>query len=60
MQCGQVAEVELTRHLAVKCALKDFIEQTGADELMISSQAFDHAARLGLYQITEELRAALG
>ena len=40
----------------VKCALQVFIEQTGADELMITSQIFDHAARLRSYEITAELR----
>ena len=41
----------------VKNGLKAFIEQTGADELMITSQIFDHAARLRSYEITAELRA---
>jgi len=44
----------------VKRALQDFIGQTGADELMITSQIFDHAARLRSYEITAELRAELG
>ncbi|MDF3035438.1 MAG: class flavin-dependent oxidoreductase, partial [Paucimonas sp.] len=33
-----------------------FIEQTGADELMITSQIFDHAARLRSYEITAAVR----
>jgi luciferase family oxidoreductase group 1 len=37
-------------------ALNAFIEQTGADELMITSQIFDHAARLRSYEITASLR----
>jgi len=41
----------------VKDKLKAFIEQTGADELMITSQIFDHSARLRSYEITAELRA---
>jgi luciferase family oxidoreductase group 1 len=41
-------------------ALKTFIEQTAADELMITSQIFDHSARLRSYEITAEIRAALG
>jgi len=41
----------------VNSGLKAFIEQTGADELMITSQIFDHAARLRSYEITAELRA---
>ena len=40
----------------VKNGLKAFIEQTGADELMITSQIFDHTARLRSYEITAELR----
>jgi len=39
--------------------LKDFIEHTGADELMITSQIFDHSARLRSYEITEDLRDTL-
>jgi luciferase family oxidoreductase group 1 len=45
---------------SVKHKLKDFIEQTGADELMITSQIFDHAARLRSYAITADLREELG
>jgi len=44
----------------VKRILKNFIEQTGADELMITSQIFDHSARLRSYEITAELHEALG
>lgn len=40
----------------IKPVLQDFIEQTGADELMITSQIFDHSARLRSYGITAELR----
>jgi luciferase family oxidoreductase group 1 len=36
--------------------LKDFIKQTEADELMITSQIFDHSGRLRSYEITQELR----
>jgi len=38
--------------------LHAFIERTGADELMITSQIFDHAARLRSYEITAEIRNA--
>lgn len=44
----------------VKRLLKAFIEQTGADELMITSQIFDHNARLRSYEITAELHEELG
>ena len=43
----------------VRASLKAFIEHTGADELMITSQIFDHAARLRSYEITANLRTAL-
>lgn len=36
----------------VAAQLKSFVERTGADELMITSQVFDHAARLRSYEIT--------
>jgi len=44
----------------VKLKLEAFIEQTGADELMITSQIFDHSARLRSYEIVANLHAALG
>jgi len=36
--------------------LNDFIARTGADELMITSQIHDHAARLHSYEIAAEVR----
>jgi luciferase family oxidoreductase group 1 len=36
----------------VEGQLRAFIARTGADELMITSQVFDHAARLRAYEIT--------
>jgi alkanesulfonate monooxygenase SsuD/methylene tetrahydromethanopterin reductase-like flavin-dependent oxidoreductase (luciferase family) len=39
----------------VAAQLEAFIAHTGADELMITSQIFDHAARLRSYEITAEL-----
>jgi luciferase family oxidoreductase group 1 len=38
--------------------LKAFVERTGADELMITSQIFDHAARLRSYEIAAEIQRA--
>jgi luciferase family oxidoreductase group 1 len=35
--------------------LKAFIDRTGADELMVTSQIFDHAARLRSYEITADI-----
>ena len=43
----------------VKHSLQDFIEQTGADELIIASLIFDHDARLRSYQITAEVHKAM-
>jgi luciferase family oxidoreductase group 1 len=39
--------------------LQEFIARTGADELMITSQIFDHAQRLRSFEITAEARQAL-
>jgi len=39
----------------VRAALAAFIERTGADELIIASQIFDHAARLRSYEIVAQL-----
>ena len=44
----------------VRRALDDFIARTGADELMITSQIFDHAARLRSYEITAAVRDGAG
>ena len=46
-------------HDTVKRSLKDFIEQTGADELMITSMIFDHKARLRSYEIAAEIHKAM-
>jgi luciferase family oxidoreductase group 1 len=42
----------------VAAQLQAFVARTGADELMIASQIFDHAARLRSYQIAAEVWAA--
>jgi len=44
----------------VRGALAAFIQRTKADELMITSQMFDHAARLRSYEIAAEVRKTLG
>jgi luciferase family oxidoreductase group 1 len=36
----------------VRSGLESFISRTGADELIVTSQIFDHAARLKSYEIT--------
>jgi alkanesulfonate monooxygenase SsuD/methylene tetrahydromethanopterin reductase-like flavin-dependent oxidoreductase (luciferase family) len=40
----------------VRQALHAFVERTGADELMITSQIFDHQARLRSYEIAAAAR----
>jgi luciferase family oxidoreductase group 1 len=42
----------------VAAQLRAFIARTGADELMITSQVFEHAARLRSYEITAAIQAA--
>src|SRR4051812_35612642 len=41
----------------VKAAIEAFVERTGADELMITSQIYDHQARLRSYEIVSEAMA---
>ena len=43
----------------VRKALQDFIARTQADELMITAQIYDHAARLRSYEIAAELRRSI-
>lgn len=38
----------------VRAGLKAFVERTGADELMVTAQIFDHAARLRSFELTSE------
>ena len=45
---------------SVKAGLKTFIERTGADELMVTAQVFDHTARVRSFEITAAAHAALG
>jgi len=40
----------------VESALKQFIDRTGIDELMVSSAIYDHAARLRSYELLAKLR----
>ncbi len=40
----------------VAAALQAFVERTGADELMIACQMFDHGARLRSYEIAARVR----
>lgn len=54
LSCSAVGSSE-----SVARDMQAFITRTGADELMITSQIFDHAARLRSYEITAEVRRAL-
>jgi len=51
MSCAAIGTPDTVRQ-----SLQAFVEQTGADELMITSMIFDHAARLRSYEITAEIR----
>ncbi|MGH9140691.1 MAG: alkane 1-monooxygenase, partial [Vicinamibacterales bacterium] len=42
----------------VRRGVESFVARTGADELIITSQIFDHAARLRSYEITAAIRDA--
>ena len=44
----------------VKQGLADFQQRTGADELIVTAQIYDHAARLRSFEITAEVNAELG
>jgi luciferase family oxidoreductase group 1 len=50
LSCSAIGAPTTVRH-----ALEAFVARTGADELMITSQIFDHKARLRSYEITSGL-----
>ncbi|RZL64136.1 MAG: LLM class flavin-dependent oxidoreductase [Variovorax sp.] len=52
LSCSAVGAVD-----TVRAGMQAFIERTGADELMVTSQVFDHAARLRSYELLAGLRA---
>ena len=54
LSCAAIGSPETVRE-----ELADFVTRTGADELMITSQIFDHAARLRSYEITAEVQQVL-
>ncbi len=54
LSCSVVGSPETVRR-----GLAAFIAETGADEIMITAQIFDHAARLRSFEITAEIHAAL-
>ena len=55
LSCSAVGSPE-----SVQRGLAKFIAATGADELMVTSQIYDHAARLRSYEITAEIRDRMG
>jgi luciferase family oxidoreductase group 1 len=55
LTCSAVGSPETVRR-----ALAAFLERTHADELMITAQIFDHAARLRSYEIAADVRNSLG
>ena len=66
--CSPVEKAGLDRALAcsivggpdtVREGLRDFIARTRADELMVTAQIFDHAARLRSFDLTAAARDAL-
>jgi luciferase family oxidoreductase group 1 len=44
---------------AVRTAIRAFLARTGADELMLTSQVFEHSARLRSYEIAAEVGASV-
>lgn len=49
LSCASIGTPEM-----VRANLRDFVKQTGADELMITSQIFDHSARLRSFEIAAQ------
>jgi luciferase family oxidoreductase group 1 len=54
LSCATIGSPETVRR-----GLQAFIARTGADELMIACQIFDHAARLHSYEIAAQVRDTL-
>ena len=54
LSCAIVGAPETVRR-----GLAEFIAETGADELMVTAQIFDHAARVKSFEITAAAHAAL-
>jgi alkanesulfonate monooxygenase SsuD/methylene tetrahydromethanopterin reductase-like flavin-dependent oxidoreductase (luciferase family) len=44
----------------VRRRLEEIIAETGPDELMITGQIYDHAARLRSFEIAAEVRGEIG
>jgi luciferase family oxidoreductase group 1 len=54
LSCSAIGPPEV-----VSAALRDFLQRTGADELIIASMIFDHAARLRSYELAARVMADL-
>ena len=54
LSCSVVGAPQTVQH-----GLQAFIAQTGADEVIVASQVFDHSARLRSYEIVAQAHAAL-
>ena len=52
LSCSAIGEAA-----AVRQQVLDFVERTGADELMITSQIYDHEKRLRSFEIAAEALA---
>ncbi len=55
LACSFVGSAQTVRE-----GLEGFLEQTGADELIVASAIYDHAKRLRSYEILGEVREAMG
>lgn len=55
LACSFVGSAQTVRE-----GLEGFLEQTGADELIVASAIYDHAKRLRSYEILSEVRGAMG
>lgn len=54
LSCAAIGSLDTVRQ-----GLRDFIDRTAADELMITSQMFDHPARLRSYEIAAQAHGQL-
>ena len=54
LACSVVGDAETVRD-----GLLSVIEQTGADELMLTALIYDHTARLRSYEIAAQVREAI-
>ncbi|MGO4389310.1 LLM class flavin-dependent oxidoreductase [Microvirga sp. 2YAF29] len=55
LACSFVGSAQTVRE-----GLEGFIEQTGADELIVASAVYDHSARLRSYEILADVRETMG